>query len=304
MSWQAQTAVSHTSKQTNLGLFRLLMYLAEGADDNGRVDPAPSQETLATFFNCTDRTIRNRINSLISSGELAQLRAGSGPGTSSAYCITLPMAENGGKNGDNGGKIPETNMGYLSTIADQVVEIKAEILVMKAEIEALKVEKVEGEGGKRSVELSADDPSYDPNNTEEEKKDPPNPPGGKRAAKPKRGYPVYQIPQELDNPEFKAKFEEWVTWRRVELRKPVSNSGAKKTLAELVPFGSAWCVKRINKAISKDWQGLVYDGDIPGSNHNGNGNGRNPPAANQRSYEDIISDAVDEAYEAMNNGIP
>ena len=159
MSWQAQTAVNHRSKQTNMGLFRLLMFLAEKADEMGSIDPAPNQETLAEFFGCSDRTIRNRLNVLQDSGELTQTRVGSGPGNPSAYQINLEMPENGNTSDGKGGNKAEGNAAIISTFGQQMEEIKAEILELKAE-------KVETKGGKGGNERrkghslkSADDPS-------------------------------------------------------------------------------------------------------------------------------------------------
>ena len=166
MSWQAQTAVNHHSKITDMKLFRLLLYLAECANDNGRIDPAPNQDTLAEFYGVSSRTIRNWLNALCDSGEVEQTRVGSGPGNPSAYQITLPMP-------DKGGNKAEENTGNVSAFESFMVEIKAEIDALKVEILALKVEKVEDKGGKGGNERrkahsfkSADDPydpSFDPN---------------------------------------------------------------------------------------------------------------------------------------------
>ncbi|MCA9935972.1 MAG: hypothetical protein H6662_15720 [Ardenticatenaceae bacterium] len=180
MSWQALTAVSRHSTQANLGQFRLLLYLAEYADDAGVIDPAPNQTTMAERFNCTGRTIRNRINNLCADGELVQTRIGSGPGNPSAYHILLPMPEIKAEN--KGGKAEanpvnfsafegkgkndepakaEANPAFLSAFA----ELKAEILGIKAEILELKAENKGGKGGKAESERrkahstkSADDP--------------------------------------------------------------------------------------------------------------------------------------------------
>lgn len=158
MSWQAQTAVNHHSKINDMKLFRLLLYLAEGADDNGRIDPAPSQDTLADFYAVSTRTIRNWLNALCDSGEIEQTRIGSGPGNPSAYRITLQLP-------DKGGNKAEENITNLSAFSDFMVEIKAEIDTLKAEILAIKVEKVEAKGGKGGSKRrkahsskSADDP--------------------------------------------------------------------------------------------------------------------------------------------------
>ncbi|MFZ1400604.1 MAG: hypothetical protein WAS33_27130, partial [Candidatus Promineifilaceae bacterium] len=196
MSWQAQTAVTLHSNQTSIKRLRLLLFLANGADAAGLIDPAPSQETLAEFLGCTTRTVRTYLAQIEADGELKQTRVGSGPGNASAYQITLPMPENGrsdpenntGKAENEGGKV-EGNPGNISTIDALKVEIKVEIFELKAEINQLKVEilrlkggKVEGERWKGHSFKNADDPSlihFDPSLIQEEGEAPlpPNLPG-------------------------------------------------------------------------------------------------------------------------------
>ena len=108
MSWQAQTAVTYHSKLTQAHLLRLLLYLADGADEHGRVDPAPNQETLAEFFGCSDRTIRTWIGRICEVGELKQTRVGSGPGNPSAYQICLEMPDKGGRKAEENPMIIST----------------------------------------------------------------------------------------------------------------------------------------------------------------------------------------------------
>lgn len=177
MSYQAQTAVTLHSKQTNVKRLRLLMYLANGADSVGVIDPAPNQETLADFIGCSTRTIRTMLNDFEADGELKQTRVGSGPGNPSAYQITLPLesegltpkAENGGNFDDKGGRKAEENTVFISTFEALKAEIKAEILELKVEINQLKAEIFEAKGGKVEAERrkghsfkNADDPSIDP----------------------------------------------------------------------------------------------------------------------------------------------
>lgn len=176
MSWQAQTAVNHHSKQANMGLFRLLLYLAECADETGRIDPAPSQPTIAEFLGVSDRTIRNRISQLCGSGELKQTRVGSGPGNPSAYQICLPMPENSGNDsGNKGGIKVEAIPGFLAAFEDFKAEVKAEILALKVEISAVKVEKVEAKGG-NATGSKVKTIHYDPTSNQEEIYISPKPP--------------------------------------------------------------------------------------------------------------------------------
>lgn len=141
MSWQASKAVNYHSRIKDRDLFRLLHYLADYADCNGRIDPAPNQDTMADFCGVTTRTVRTWINKICDSGELEQVRVGSGPGNPSAYQIHLDIPE------IEGGKVEE-NTANASTFDSFKAEIKAEISELKAEILALKVEKVEAKGGK------------------------------------------------------------------------------------------------------------------------------------------------------------
>lgn len=175
MSWQAQTAVTHHSKQRKVEKLRLLMFLADGANAAGVIDPAPRQETLAEFLGVSPRTIRNYLDQIEADGELKQLRIGSGPGNASAYQIALPMPENGReglepepeKGGNKGGKV-EIEPGFFATFEAFKVETKAAISALKVEISQLKVASFESKGGKVEGERwqahslkNADDP-FDP----------------------------------------------------------------------------------------------------------------------------------------------
>lgn len=209
MSWQAQTAVTLYSKQTSIKRLRLLLFLANGADATGLIDPAPNQETLAEFLDCSARTVRTYLSQIEADGELKQTRIGSGPGNASAYQITLPMPENGrsdpenntGKAENEGAKV-EGNPGNISTIEALKVEVKAEISALKVEINQLKVEifelkggKVEGERWKGHSFKNADDPSlihFDPFDPKEE------------------GTPQPPYPAELADDDFSA--EELALW--------------------------------------------------------------------------------------------
>lgn len=65
------------------------------------------------------------------------------------------------------------------------------------------------------------------------------------------------IPPGLDTPEFRTSWAEWLTWRRVEKRKQVTPTAAKKqlkTLSELETPDDA--ISAIDLAIANDWQGI------------------------------------------------
>jgi hypothetical protein len=165
MSWQAMSAVNEHSQQTHLGRFRLLLFLADHADGNGRVDPAPNQATQAEKFACSNRTIRTWIAGLVDSGELVQTRVGSGPGAPSAFQIALPMPTATEPKAEvvepkaevKGGKAEVAELkaevkGGKAEDLSQKAEVKPVITSafadLKAEVEALKAEVTSLKGGK------------------------------------------------------------------------------------------------------------------------------------------------------------
>lgn len=93
MSWQAQTAVRKYGQIRDINLLRFAFYLAEHADPQGCIDPAPNQETIAAEFHVSTRTVRSWLAKLVSLEVVEQTRVGSGPGRSSAYAFLLPMPE-------------------------------------------------------------------------------------------------------------------------------------------------------------------------------------------------------------------
>lgn len=121
MSQEAMTAVNIHSGLKTIELFRLLGRLADCADRCGIIDPAPNQETMAEWFGVSSRTIRARIASIIESGELEQIRVGSGPGKPSAYRIMLPLQE---KADDKSGE---------AALWDALRKLQAEVDLLKVE---------------------------------------------------------------------------------------------------------------------------------------------------------------------------
>lgn len=88
MSGKAQAAVTYNSAATGNWL-RVMHILADCADINLRVNPAPKQESLAAIIGVSVRQIRRIIQHLIDSGELVQERRGR-KGMPSIYRINLP----------------------------------------------------------------------------------------------------------------------------------------------------------------------------------------------------------------------
>lgn len=207
MGARTQEAVTFNSKQTDADKLRLLGILAAGADDEtGTVDPAPTRQTLARLMDCPERTITNRINSLIESGELERVRMGSGPGNPSAFRIlleipetTLLKGETKGERvkvkGEKGEAKGEELADRVAVIERELAEIKGLLLAIlekgeKGETKGEKIaiekgekgERVKAKGGKGETERvkalsfkSADDPTLDPDS---DPKTPPNPPRG------------------------------------------------------------------------------------------------------------------------------
>lgn len=200
MGARAQEAVSFRSQLKEVDLLRLLGVLAAGADDDtGLIDPAPGRETLAGIFGCTERTVTNRMNRLLESGELEVVRVGSGPGRPSAYrlLLTIPEVtcfnEERVKKGEKSSPLEarvaalETGLAELKgeidakffTLLQAIEELKGEISELKGEKggneEPERVKRVKGKGESLpEVECrrSFFDPSFDPGDT------PPTPPSG------------------------------------------------------------------------------------------------------------------------------
>lgn len=196
MSWQAYDAVTYHSKQASERLLRLLLIFAGNADGNGRIDPAPSQDTLAEMFDVTERTIRNWLNELLASGELERTRRGRGEGNASAYQINLPMPVPGGSEltgnheemtgsyEEKDSSYEETNPGNISgNFEERLKMLEEKMGAFFPVIEQLqeKLDELTGITGnvnrKRYSFKSADDPTLDP--TLDPEDPPPNPPRGK-----------------------------------------------------------------------------------------------------------------------------
>lgn len=151
MGARAQEAVSFCSQLKDVDLLRLLGVLAAGADDDtGLIDPAPGRETLAKIFQVSERTITNRINKLVASGELEIVRIGSGPGRPSAYRLLLTIPDVTCFNDERGkkGEKSSTLEARMTALETQMGEIKAQIFSLVQAFEALKGEK----GGKGESE--------------------------------------------------------------------------------------------------------------------------------------------------------
>lgn len=285
MSWQAQTAVTHHSKQTKIERLRLLMYLADVANASGAVDPAPNQKTLAAFLDTTDRTIRTYLSAIEADGEIKQTRVGSGPGNPSAYQITLPMPENGRegldhepeKGGGNGGKVEE-NPDFVSTFEAFKAEIKAEIFELKAEINQLKAERAIAEGGKVEGERrkghsfkNADDPDFDPdfdpNTIQEEEGESPLPPAPSEPF-PFRPSPKTDLPEHEGPADKRLKALLKVCGLSADI--PAHVNKAANAAVQLRDFSAGWILDRYSQDppagggwhwYSDDWRG--QRGDMP-----------------------------------------
>lgn len=178
--WQPQVAVTYQSKQTDIKLLRLLMVFADKADENGRIDPAPSQDTLAELFDVSDRTIRSWINLLLDSGELIRTRRGRGDGNPSAYQINLDMSQTGqltgsyteAKSDNTSGNIEER----LGDLEESIASLREDIARILPVIKNLQEEQEALTGRTGSVNRkgrsfkSADDPLRSNLDPKEEKK--------------------------------------------------------------------------------------------------------------------------------------
>lgn len=65
-----------------------------------------------------------------------------------------------------------------------------------------------------------------------------------------------ELPGPLNTPAFAAKWDEWLTWRRRERGKAVSETAARKQLAKLAAVGEARAIQALDLSIQNDWQGV------------------------------------------------
>lgn len=91
-------------------------------------------------------------------------------------------------------------------------------------------------------------------------KEPPNPQGGSESKKTKsppteKTHEPTEFPEELDTPEFRATWAEWIA-HRIEIRKPMKPLGAKKLLKSLAEGGERKAIESINQSIANGWQGV------------------------------------------------
>ena len=68
------------------------------------------------------------------------------------------------------------------------------------------------------------------------------------------------LPPELDTPEFRKAWDEWLHYRK-EKRKPVSDLAASKQIQSLVAVGVVAAIAAIERSIANDWQGIFPNGE-------------------------------------------
>lgn len=80
-----------------------------------------------------------------------------------------------------------------------------------------------------------------------------------------KAQPKTEFPEELDTPEFRAIWAEWIA-HRTEIKKPMKPLGAKKLLKSLTEGGQRKAIESINQSIANGWQGVfeVKAGSIGG----------------------------------------
>ena len=80
-----------------------------------------------------------------------------------------------------------------------------------------------------------------------------------------KAQPKTEFPEELDTPEFRATWAEWIA-HRIEIKKPMKPLGAKKLLKSLAEGGERKAIESINQSIANGWQGVfeVKAGSIGG----------------------------------------
>ena len=91
-------------------------------------------------------------------------------------------------------------------------------------------------------------------------KEPPNPQGGSDS---KKTTPILiikaqeqtELPDELDTPEFRQVWAEWIQ-HRIELKKPMKPTSAKTLLTKLAKAGERKAIESITHSIANGWQGV------------------------------------------------
>lgn len=69
----------------------------------------------------------------------------------------------------------------------------------------------------------------------------------------------FEIPEEIDTPEFREAWAGWLEYRRKVRRRPVSELAGKQQLAKLAKVGVESSIEAIEISIESDWQGLFPD---------------------------------------------
>jgi hypothetical protein len=70
-----------------------------------------------------------------------------------------------------------------------------------------------------------------------------------------KAQPKTEFPEELDTPEFRASWAEWVQ-HRIELKKPMKPTSAKTLLKTLAKAGERKAIESITHSIANGWQGV------------------------------------------------
>lgn len=82
-----------------------------------------------------------------------------------------------------------------------------------------------------------------------------------------KAQPKTELPEELDTPEFRATWAEWIQ-HRIEIKKPMKPTSAKTLLKTLAAAGERKAIESINQSIENGWQGVfdVKAGSVARSN--------------------------------------
>jgi hypothetical protein len=70
-----------------------------------------------------------------------------------------------------------------------------------------------------------------------------------------KAQPKTEFPDDLDTPEFRATWAEWIQ-HRIEIKKPMKPLSAKKLLKSLAEGGERKAIESINQSIANGWQGV------------------------------------------------
>lgn len=118
------------------------------------------------------------------------------------------------------------------------------------------------------------------------------PPEGKEGkGKKGREDAVFDIPLELNTPEFKKAWEDWIQHRK-EIKKALTVQSVKMQMGDFVKWGAPRAIAAINYTIKRGWQGIREE-ESPSGFRNPAGPKHRPPVRDKKQeYERAFNDIM------------